>query len=431
MKKATISNRIYLRCEKDSLLESQLLKELKFEINQMPVSPYPTVINLVTRITDNVVSIPKGCEHLIPEDYEVNDKRVFPEVRIPKLKATLRDDQDKAQKNITGSGRIDAKPGWGKTFAGLKHAENLQTKTLIITTTTGIRDQWIQEIKEFMGFSPGVIGGGKFNIESPIVVGNIQTVRNRLEKLKREFGLVIIDEVHRASAPTFNYVLDTMHNKYSLGLSGTMKRKDGLHVVLPAYFGKELFHGKDENRLTPVVHLWQSHQELSSNTFIPWAERITQLLGNPAYREEILGIVHYYLKKGHKILITADRTEFLEDLHLCLPDDSFIITGKIKERQKIIDTIIKSSRPLALFATQSIFSEGISVNPLSVIIPATPISNDPLLEQLIGRIQRPYEGKTDTPIAADIAVGGQTGKRQANGRKRFYINKGWTIKKMN
>ena len=37
-----------------------------------------------------------------------------------------------------------------------------------------------------------------------------------------------------------------------------------------------------------------------------------------------------------------------------------------------------------LFGTQSIFSEGISLDVLSCLVLATPINNEPLLTQLIG-----------------------------------------------
>ena len=39
-----------------------------------------------------------------------------------------------------------------------------------------------------------------------------------------------------------------------------------------------------------------------------------------------------------------------------------------------------------LFGTQSIFSEGISLNDLSCLVLGTPINNEPLLTQLIGRV---------------------------------------------
>ena len=432
--KAVISNRIYLNCEPHSELESQLLKQFRHEICQQPVSPYPKVVNLVTRISPTVVSIPKGGVFAIPQDYEIIDKTVLPKAVVPALKANLRPNQSMAVDYIQGSGLINAKPGWGKTFAGLAVAHKLQTKTLIITTTTVIRDMWVKEIKKFLGISPGIIGSGKFDIGPSVVVGNIQTVRNKVKQLSKEFGLVIIDEVHRASAPTFTSTLNDMFNRYTLGLSGTLERKDGMHAVLPAFFGDKVFVGIDENRVEPEVHLWQSMIELNSNEFIPWANKITQLLSNPAYVNELSFIIDTYLTVGHKILVVADRTQLLEHLHMQFKDRSFLITGKIKGteiREQIMSQVSKFPEGVALFSTQSIFAEGVSLNELSAILLATPVNNEPLLEQLIGRIQRFAPTKVLTPAVIDINLSGSTGKRQANNRKHFYIGKGWRIKAIN
>lgn len=430
MKKAVISNRIYLNeCPKGSSLEKKLVANLYFEINRMPQSPYPLIINNVQRVTDTVVTIPSGCTHLIPDDYVIVDKRTFPSAEIPALKGELREDQNKAVHAFPGNGRVDAKPGYGKTWVGLGLAHRHQTRTLIITTTTVIRDMWVKEIQKNMGFKPGVVGGGKFNIEPPIVVGNIQTVRNRLPELSKEFGLIIVDEVHRAPAATFTNVLNSLHAKIKVGLSGTMIRKDGLHVVLPGYFGNDMFIGKDENTMDPVVHIYKTDIELSANEYIPWSIKINQLMANQKYIKLIEDLANVYMDAGHKVLIVADRTEFLETLHLRMPDRSLIVTGKIKGeevRSQIFDAIIEYDGGISLCGTQSIFAEGVSINPLSCLIMATPINNEPLLAQIIARIQRLHTGKP-TPIVVDINFIGNTGINHANNRKKYYIEKGWSI----
>lgn len=428
--KAVISNRIYLNCEEGSDLETELVRNLRYEIDRQPVSPYPEIINNVTRVTPKVVSIPKGCTHYIPENYTVTDKRVKPKAEVPEVKATLREDQAKAVEYLTGSGLIEAKPGWGKTIVGLSLAHKHQTKTLIITTTTMIRDMWIKEIKKWMGIEPGIIGGGKFNVDAPIVVGNIQTVRNRLDKINQMFGLVITDEVHRAPAATFTNTLNSMHSELVVGLSGTLIRKDGLHIVLPDYFGRDRFIGQDENRLEPTIHIHRCPCEISANEFIPWSVKINNLLSDPEYLQYVADMCTAYRDAGHKVLVVADRVEFLEHLHLLFEDSSFLITGKIKgeeTRTRIMKEVSDFEGGVLLFVTQSIFSEGVSLNELSCLIPGTPINNDPLLEQLIGRIQRPSDNPL-SPVVADINLSGNTGKSQANGRKKFYIGKGWRIR---
>jgi superfamily II DNA or RNA helicase len=79
-----------------------------------------------------------------------------------------------------------------------------------------------------------------------------------------------------------------------------------------------------------------------------------------------------------------------------------------------------------LYGTQSIFSEGISLNCLSCLLLATPVNNEPLLTQLIGRIIRREEGKK-TPVVIDINLLGKTARRQANNRLGYYMKQGYDI----
>jgi superfamily II DNA or RNA helicase len=431
MTKAVISNRIYLNCAAGSDLELELGKALRYEISQEPVSEYPLIINNLLRITDNVVSIPAGCVSLIPEDYIITDKRCYAPVDICQPKFVPRENQQECIDYICDNGLVNAKVGWGKTIAGLGIAHKLQQKTLIITTTTTIRDMWIKEVEKWFGFKAGVIGGGQFKTDSPIVVGNIQTIRNKCSELSDMFGIVIVDEVHRSPAKTFTDTLNTLKARYKIGLSGTLERKDGLHCVLEDYFGAAKFIAVRENTIDPEVHLHDTGYVMSANEFIPWANKITELVNDTTYRSQVIALANSYAELGHKVLVLSDRTEFLEHGHLETDEWSLMITGKITgsdNRQQIMDTIADvESGAQILWGTQSIFSEGVSINELSVVILAAPINNEPLLEQICGRVMRMAEGKLQ-PVIVDVGLSGSTGKRHRNNRKRFYINKGWIIK---
>ena len=79
-----------------------------------------------------------------------------------------------------------------------------------------------------------------------------------------------------------------------------------------------------------------------------------------------------------------------------------------------------------LFGTQSIFSEGISLDILSCLILGTPVNNEPLLTQLIGRVIRDYPDKQQ-PTVVDIQLIGKTASRQATARTGYYIKQGYEI----
>ena len=47
--------------------------------------------------------------------------------------------------------------------------------------------------------------------------------------------------MHHVSSPTFSKIIDTNYARYKIGLSGTIERKDGKHVVFRDYFGHTVF----------------------------------------------------------------------------------------------------------------------------------------------------------------------------------------------
>jgi superfamily II DNA or RNA helicase len=107
---------------------------------------------------------------------------------------------------------------------------------------------------------------------------------------------------------------------------------------------------------------------------------------------------------------------------------SFVmVTGQtsFEDRERVKDQI-NSGEVLCIAGSRQIFSEGISVNSLSCVILATPISNEALLEQIIGRIMRDFPGKL-TPVVIDLQFAGAADKKQNNLRLGFYLNKGWEV----
>ena len=134
-----------------------------------------------------------------------------------------------------------------------------------------------------------------------------------------------------------------------------------------------------------------------------------------------------YAAKGHKILVVSDRVQFLKRCADLTGNNAVCITGELDhvERETQLDKIKNGSADI-LYGSQSIFSEGISLNELSVLILGTPLNNEPLLIQLIGRVIRKLEGKQQ-PVILDIHLKGNTASRQAKARMGVYIKQGYEI----
>ena len=422
--KAVLSNRIYMEVTKD--LHNSIEKELTYTIPpRMPQDP-PQVFKTIKYIRDDLISIPMGRLDLIPDDYEIVDKRVSVETSFPDFKFDLRPSQKVVYDDIQDNAIINAWVSWGKTFTGLAIAAKLGQKTLVVTHTTTLRAQWEKEVKKVFGIDAGVIGGGKFNVEPPIVIGNIQSLYRRVNDIKEVFGTVILDEMHHVSSPTFTRIVDEMPARFKVGLTGTLERKDGRHVVFRDYFGHNVFKPPKENYLIPKIDIYKTDIRFIDGSFTPWAERINDLTHNEEYVHSVSMIAAKYAAEGHKVLVVSDRVHFLKRCANLVGDKAVSITGDMnfEEREEAMQEVRTSKN--ILFGTQSIFSEGISLNELSCLVLGTPVNNEPLLTQLIGRVVRKMDGKRQ-PVIVDINLKGKTASRQANARMGYYIREGYEV----
>jgi len=426
--KAVISNRIYL--DNPGVEHTKhIIKSLTYKIHKdtgsKKFASVETIKNYKSLIK-GILSIPQGRTDLIPQDYEIIDKRVLVPVPYPVPKFELYEDQQTIYNEVEGTCFINALPGWGKTFTALHLARKFGQKTLVITHTAALRDQWIEEIKTLFGCECGIIGGGDLDYEDHfITVANIQTLVKHTAELAKEFGTVILDEAHHCPATTFAATVDSFHAKYRIALSGTMIRKDGKHILFKDYFGTTVLKPPVSNTIPPTIHMVKSGITLKPN--VTWVEKITDLTQDDKYRQFIADIAKMHVAEGHSVLVIADRVEFLEKVKEYVGETCLLVTGgtSFEDRQQAKAQILAKEK-MCIAGSRQIFSEGISINILSCVILAVPMSNDSLLEQIAGRIMRMHDGKLD-PIIVDIQFAGYADKKQNTDRLGLYLRKGWKV----
>lgn len=428
MPKAIITNRIYMDNpgrEHTKHVVSTLTYKIKKDTGSKKFASIETIRNY-KQLVNGILSIPQGRLDLVPSDYELVDKRVLNPVPFPNPKFELRPDQRVVYDQVEDTCFINALVGWGKTFTALHCARKLGQKTLIITHTTALRDQWAEEVETLFGIEPGVIGSGKFDIEDHcIVVSNIQTLIKHVDKVCKEFGTIILDEAHHCPATTFATTVDQFHARYRIALSGTMIRKDGKHILFQDYFGGVVYKPAQANTINPQVHLVKSNITLKPGA--TWVEKINDLTQNDNYRKFISNIASLHITAGHSVLVVADRVEFLEKVKEYVGETCVLVTGDtdFEARQRAKDQLL-SREKLCVAGSRQIFAEGISINILSCVILAVPMSNDSLLEQVVGRIMRPHPGKPN-PVVVDIQFAGWADKKQNQDRLGLYLRKGWEV----
>ena len=424
--KAVLSNKIYLSVTPE--LKTELMETLTYSLvrtgNKGKRIPYK--LRDYIEVRDNILAIPIGRTDLIPEGYEIVDKRVTNPVDFPEFKFELREDQQEVLDAVDGSVIINAQPSWGKTFCGIAVAAKLGLKTIVVVHTLFLLDQWIEEVQKTLGITPGVLTGKKKDIDSPIVISNIQTFKKYAKELSKEFGTVIVDEGHRTPASTFTEAIGKLNCTNRICLSATLNRKDGLGILLTGYFSHYIIKPKETNRIVPKIFYYNTGIEFSDDNSIPWAIRLNELYSEAAYQNVVLEIALGF-SEANKLptLVVSNRVDFLEHMYEMLEDDAVLITGKTTNRQELLEQV-KSGEKNLIFGTTSIFAEGVNIPRLSVVIPAQPINNALLIEQLAGRVARVHPGK-EHAIMVDLRLQGRTGGKQAMNRLKTYAALGYEV----
>lgn len=430
IQKVIISNRIYFKPPDIKATMSALTYKIETKSGQKGKYKSIEIIKNYKILPRDLISVPQGRFDLIPVGYEVIDKRVFNEVPWPLPRYSLREGQQAVYDEVDDSCFINALVGWGKTFTALHIARKLGQKTLVITHTTMLRDQWADEIRSLFGQEPGIIGSGQFDIEDKfIVVANVQTVTKLLPQLNKEFGCVILDEAHHVPATTFSSLVDGLYARYRIGLSGTMQRTDGKHVIFKDYFGPKVYKPPQSHTLNPRIKVVATGIHLPPGE--QWAKKMNTLLYDLDYQQFIASIAKVQIDAGHSVLIVADRVEFLTNIKAILGETCVLITGETDyDKRKELIAQVESGKAMCVAGSRQIFSEGISINILSCVILAVPTSNPISLEQIIGRIMRIHIDKLLQPLVIDLNFSSMAERRQNTARLAFYASKGWEVTKV-
>jgi DNA excision repair protein ERCC-3 len=137
-----------------------------------------------------------------------------------------------------GSGVIVLPCGAGKTIVGMVCMAQLQTSTLILTTSVTAVRQWIAELLDKTSLLEDQIGEytGEAKDIRPITIATYQILTHRAHSDaefthlrlfdRRNWGLIVYDEVHLLPAPVFQ-VTAGLQARRRLGLTATLVREDG------------------------------------------------------------------------------------------------------------------------------------------------------------------------------------------------------------
>ncbi|VEV55324.1 DNA repair helicase RAD25, putative [Plasmodium vinckei vinckei] len=274
--------------------------------------------------------------------------------------------QEKALRKMFSNGRsrsgiIVLPCGVGKTLTGITAASTIKKSSLFLTTSAVAVEQWKKQFEDFTNIHPRHIriltSDYKFDLwpinEAGVLISTYtmlaysgkrseQSLKIVNDIRRREWGLLVFDEVQFAPAPSFRRINDIVKSHCKLGLTATLVREDLLIRDLQWIIGPKLYEAnwvelQNKGFLAKALckEIWCSMPSsfykyyLKSNSFIK--RRLYTC--NPRKLMMCEYLIKYHEQNNDKIIVFSDNIFAL--LHIAKTLNKPFIYGKLSPIERI------------------------------------------------------------------------------------------------
>ncbi|KAL8943686.1 MAG: hypothetical protein Q9216_000885 [Gyalolechia sp. 2 TL-2023] len=337
--------------------------------------------------SENVESVQKRCLELnypVLEEYDFKNDETNPMLDIDlKPIAKIRDYQEKSLRKMFGnnrarSGIIVLPCGAGKTLVGITAACTVKKGVVILCTSSMSVVQWRNEFLKWSNISSNDIAiftsdnKEKFSGSTGIVVSTYSMVTQTRARshdaqkmmdflTSREWGLMILDEVHVVPASIFRKVTHSIATHSKLGLTATLLREDDKITDLNFLIGPKLYEANwmelaDQGHIAKVqcAEVWcpmttEFFQEYLRETS---RKRALLYIMNPRKFQACQFLIDYHERRGDKVIVFSDNVYALQRYALKLK--KFYIYGGTPqaERLRVLENFQHSDQVNTIFLSK-------------------------------------------------------------------------------
>ncbi|KAM0793558.1 transcription factor TFIIH complex ERCC-3 subunit [Microbotryomycetes sp. NB124-2] len=273
------------------------------------------------------------------EEYDFRHDEINPTLEIDlKPTTTIRSYQEKSLGKMFGNGRarsgiIVLPCGAGKTLVGITAATTIR-KSCIVLCTSGVSVmQWKQQFLQWCTIKDQSISvftaeqKEKFLGDAGIVVSTYSMVANRQKRshesqkmmdflTSREWGFILLDEVHVVPAAMFRRVVTTIKAHAKLGLTATLVREDDKIDDLNFLIGPKLYEANwmdlaQNGHIARVqcAEVWCDMTPEFYREYLREKPRKRMLLYcmNPKKFQACQFLIQYHEQRGDKIIVFSDN----------------------------------------------------------------------------------------------------------------------------
>ncbi|MFC1494568.1 DEAD/DEAH box helicase family protein [Thermodesulfobacteriota bacterium] len=471
--KAEISQRALNRLKRLASFKNPMFH--RQQAMRLPTYGHPRVISCADE-TKEYLCLPRGCELDLSSELEelgvdirIIDKTYSGKSIDVEFKGHLRDEQIIALKHLLqyDNGILSGTTAFGKTIVAIKLIAEKKINTLILVDKINLLSQWKNKLLEFLVINEtlpeqsadkkskrgrkkkrsviGQIGAGKNTLNGILDIAVMQSLsrQGEVKDCVMNYGLIIADECHHASAFTYEQILKTTHAKYVYGLTATPTRKDGHHPILFMQCGPIRYRDNPrtqaENR--PFDHyIMPRFTSLRAPLDIDPKDLTIQtlyseIINNDFRDQQIIEDVLANHNQGRNCLVLTLRTAHVENLTNKLKEhisEVISLTGGMgrKSMRKAFERIndIPADKPIVLVATGHFIGEGFDEPRLDTLFLAMPVSWKGTLQQYAGRLHRLFKTKKEVRIYDYVDIHMNMLERMYQKRLNGYASMGYKAK---
>lgn len=323
-----------------------------------------------------------GCPAL--EEYDFQGDTVNPNLDMDlKPAARIRSYQEKSLSKMFGNGRaksgiIVLPCGAGKTLVGITAAATIKKGTIVLCTSSMSVVQWRNEFLRWTTIDPNDIAiftsdhKEKFKRSTGIIVSTYSMVsqtrarsydaQKMMDWLQsREWGMMILDEVHVVPASMFRKVTSAIAAQSKLGLTATLLREDDKIKDLNFLIGPKLYEANwmelaAQGHIAKVqcAEVWCPMTTEFYSEYLRESSRKQALLYimNPRKFQACQFLIDFHEKRGDKIIVFSDNVYALERYALKL-NKAYIFGGTPQnERMRILENFQHNEQVNTIFLSK-------------------------------------------------------------------------------
>lgn len=298
--------------------------------------------------------------------------------------------------------------GTGKTFLSAFDVRRFKPKRLLfVVHRRNIAEAALRSFKYLIpNVSMGIFSGNTKETDSDFIFSTVQTIHKKeyREMFDRDaFDYIIIDEVHRAGAQSYQDIVDYFKPKFLLGMSATPERSDDFDIYEMfdhnIAYEIRLIQAMEYNLLCPFHYYGITDMTIDGIEIDDKSE--FNILTSELQVDYIIEKINEYGYSGDRIhgLIFCsrkDECEKLSQLFNMRGYKTIALTGDSSEemRQKAIDSLESNDEnSLDYIFTVDIFNEGIDIPKVNQVVMLRPTESAIVFVQQLGRGLRKNDSK--------------------------------------